>query len=145
MGRKSVSKEIKDQIIGLHKGNFNFAAISRTLGVVSESCVSKTIKKYLSTGSTKDLPRTGRPKKTSKYDDNVIYRIAQKNPTLSCSQIASEINTALVQPVSRFTIGRRLNQRKLISFVAPRKPALRSTKPKGTIRYERVNPTYSFF
>ena len=83
MGRKAVSKEIKDQIIGLHKGNFNYADISRTLGVVSESCVARTVKKYLLTGSTKDLPRTGRPKKTNHYDDNVIYRMARKNPTLS--------------------------------------------------------------
>jgi transposase len=125
MGRKSVSKEVKDQIIGLHKGGFNYAAISRTLGVVSETCVAQTVKKYQLTGSTKDLPRTGRPKKTSHYDDNVIYRIARKNPTLSCSQIASEINTTLEQPISRFTVGRRLNQRKLFSYVATRKPALR--------------------
>ena len=125
MGKKAISKEIKDQIIGLHKGNFNYAAIARTIGGVSESCVARTIKKYLLTGSTKDLPRSGRPKKTNHYDDNVIYRIARREPQFSCSQIASEINARLVQPVSRFTIGRRLNQRKLFSYVATRKPALR--------------------
>ena len=141
MGKLSVSKETKDKIIGLHMGGYNYADIVRTLSladhgaiVVSASCVRRTCLKYEETGSTVDKYRSGRPRKTSTTDDRMIFRMARKEPMKSTKQIACELNLYLEEPISRHTVGRRLIDRKLYSYVAARKPLL---KPLDRIR--RVN------
>ena len=95
MGKKSVSKEVRDQIIGLHIGSHSTAEIAKILGCVSISCVRKTIIRYEETGSTLERSRSGRPRKTTTRDDNHIFRTARKEPTKSCEQIAKEMNLFL--------------------------------------------------
>ena len=131
MGKKTISQDIKQRIIGLNMGGHSNIEISRILKSVSPSCVSRTITKFKQTGSTADKKRSGRPRMTSITDDNSIYRIARKNPKFSAKQIAQEINLALKNQISRKTVNRRLIDRKLWYYVAARKPLL---KPKDRLK-----------
>ena len=79
MGKKSVSSEIKQPIVGLHLGGFNSSEIARILKSVSRSCVLRTIQKFEKTGTIADKNRSGRARITSITDDNSIYRIARKS------------------------------------------------------------------
>lgn len=124
MGKKSVSKIIKERIIGLHLAQHSTRDIQAILKVVSQSCITKTIQRFKSTGNTLEKPRSGRPRKTSTTDDNAIYRISRRNPKFSAKEIAQEINTALKNSISRQTVNRRLIDRKLCSYVAAKKPML---------------------
>ncbi len=110
MNKKAVSNEIKERIIEMHLAGVKFAEISRTIGSVSPSCVSRTVKFQL-TGSTADKKRSGAPRKTSTSDDNLIYRIARKNPLYSVKSITGEINQNLINRISRQTVSRRLIER----------------------------------
>jgi hypothetical protein len=58
MGRKSVSIEIKWQVIGMHKTNLSNRVIGRT-----------TLANYNATGNVAEKPRPGGPKKTSQRGD----------------------------------------------------------------------------
>ena len=134
MGKKAVTPEIKQRIIGLYLGGFNNSEIARTLKSVSRSCASRTIQKFKVSGSTADKKRSGRPRKTNQTNDNYIYRIARKNPKYSTKDIAQEINVTLKNHISRSTVNRRLIDRRLCSYVAARKPML-----KPTDRIKRMN------
>ena len=104
MGKKSISSEIKQRIVGLHLGGFNSSEIARTLKSVSRSCVLRTIQKFEKTGTTADKNRSERARITSITDDNSIYRIARKNHKYSVKKIALEVNLALKNHISRQTV-----------------------------------------
>ena len=135
MGKKAVSYETKQRIVGMHLAGLNYAEISRTIGSVSPSCVSRTVKKYQLTGSTADKKRSGAPRKTSITDDNLIYRIARKNPFYSVKSVTDEINQNLNNRISRQTVGRRLMDRKLFSYTAARKPFLKRQDYKKRLKF----------
>ena len=126
MGKKSISSEIKQRIVGLHLGGFNSSEIA--LKSVSRSCVLRTIQKFEKTGTIADKNRSGRPRITSITDDNTsIYRIARKNPKYSAKETVQEVNLALKNHISRQTVNRRLIDRELCCYVAARKPLLKPT------------------
>jgi len=79
MGKKAISHDIKQRIIGLNMGGHFNIEISRILKSVSPSCMSRTIAKFKQTGIPADKKRSGRPRITSIDDDNPIYRIARKS------------------------------------------------------------------
>ena len=108
MGKKSISTEIKQPIVGLHLGGCNSSQIARNLKSVSRSCVLRTIQKFEKTGTTADKNRSGRPRITSIINDNSIYRIARKNPKYSAKEIAQEEFLGLKNHISRQTVNRRL-------------------------------------
>ena len=95
MGKKTISQEINQCIIGLNIGGHSNIETSRILKCVLPSCISATAGNFNKTGSTADKKCSGRPRMTSITDDNFIYRIARKNPKYSEKQIAQEVNLAL--------------------------------------------------
>ncbi|XP_065650914.1 uncharacterized protein LOC136079125 [Hydra vulgaris] len=102
MGKKSISFEIKQRIVGLLLGDFNSSEIARTLYLVH--VYSEHIQKFEKTGTTADKNRSGRPRITSITDDNSIYRIARKNPKYSAKEITQEVNLTLKNHISRQTV-----------------------------------------
>ena len=98
MGKKKISQEIKQRIIGLNIEGYSNIELSRILKCVSPSCVSRTIANFNETCSTADKKHPGRPRMTSITDDS-IYRIASKNPKNSAKQIAQEVNLALINQI----------------------------------------------
>ena len=130
MGRRIISDEIKNQVIGLYRGDKTINEIEKVIKSISKSCIARTIKKYKETGTVRDKPRSGRPRSTSLTDDNAIYRLARKFPKYSQKKLAQEINPALANHISKQTIGRRLLDRKLGSYSAAHKPLLKREDKK---------------
>ena len=129
MGKRSINQEIKNQLIGMYRSKIKICDIAHTLSI-SQSCVRRNVNKWRLTGSTRDKFRCGAPRKTSRYDDNILFRTARKQPTLSCQQLANELNLALDNPISRSTVSRRLRERGLFSYTAVRKPTLKQSDLK---------------
>ena len=93
MGKKIVRTETEQKILGLHDHTQDSnREIARKLGI-SEKCVRTTIKNFQQNASVTDCPRSGRPKKTSYYDDKWIFRQFKVDPKISLRQLTSEFNS----------------------------------------------------
>jgi transposase len=141
MGKKAVSVETKWQVIGMHKLNVSNREIGRRLNI-SEFCVRTTIKNFEASGSVNDKPRSGRPRKLSTRDENMLYTLSRRNPKAGVSELSAQINDSLVnKTVSRTTISKLLREKDLNSYHAARKPLLTFTDRQKRKKWcrERLN------
>jgi hypothetical protein len=110
MGRKAVSMEVRQQIVGLLKDKANTNVYIANLVGVSEKCVRTTRKNVVG-----ELPKSGRPRKLSYRDERSLYLQARVNPTVTNGGLAANLN------VSRETVRRSLKRRGIGTYTAQRK------------------------
>ena len=82
------------------------------------------------TGSTRNMPRHGRPKKLSAHTRCHIQRLSLENRHISAASIAAEFEEVGGQPVSAQTIQRKLHQIGLHGCRPRRKPLLKMIRKK---------------
>ena len=124
MGLRNISIETKCQVVGLNKSDLSNRKIGRQLET-SECSVRTTLKNYNEFGTVKDKNRSGRPKKMSERDENKAIMLARRNPNISISEIASDLDTALgAHQVSRSTITKLMKKKHLNSYLTTKKPLL---------------------
>ena len=82
---------------------------------VSESIISRLSTKFRQTGSVKDLPRTGRPRKTTRREGNYIVTSSRRDIFLSGAKIAGLVRNATGTRISAKTVRRRLRCARLRS------------------------------
>ena len=80
---KELSEDLKNRIVALHKEGLGYKKVANTLKL-SSSTVDRT-------GSIRNRPRQGRPKKLSSHVQRHIQRLASKNRRMSATCIATEI------------------------------------------------------
>ena len=107
--RQPISSDVRWQIIGLRRSGLKQTDIANQFGVGGQSDVSRILSRHRQTGSAKDRPRQGRPKKTNAREDRALTRMAIRNRTKSSSQLAREWGHRLHTRLSRFTVSRRLS------------------------------------
>ena len=61
----------RSRIIGMVEAGLQYAEVARRLGI-HRSTVGRTVRRYGATGSTAELPRSGRPRVTTARDDQYI-------------------------------------------------------------------------
>nr|XP_047137963.1 uncharacterized protein LOC124814372 [Hydra vulgaris] len=120
MGEKAVSSKTKWQVIEMHKMKINNREIGRRLNI-SEFSVRTTTKNYLSTGSVHDKPRTGRPKKLTARDENMLYMLNRCNLKAGVSTLSAEINSSLVDKTKKQEVCSSQKYRKIFE-ATPIKP-----------------------
>ena len=89
----------------------------------SRRTVSRILRKHSRTGSVEDLPRSGRPRKTSKIDDRFIRIAAKRNRKMTSRQITRELQEHKVS-IAPSTTRTRLLEVHLRGCVAQKKPYL---------------------
>jgi len=125
MGRKPVSLETRQQIIGLSKDETNSNVKIAKLVGVSEKCVRTTLANFKNFGSPIESPRPGRPKATTPRDEKWICRQARVNPKISYRNLADEFNSWSSEgTVSKDTVRKILKSSGINSYIATRKPLL---------------------
>ncbi len=83
------------------------------------------LKKYKKTGSVKDLPRSGRPRKTSEREDRHLALSVARNPKTNATWLAKRLVPGLFKNrISRFTVRRRLREWDFGPHTAAKKPLL---------------------
>ena len=119
----SISSEKRAQIKAYHDIGMEQKAIAARLGV-SQSCVSKTLRRIQETGNFSSRKR-GRPSRvTSKRTDQLIRRCVVKTPTISSTEIRSSLAGLDKVPSAR-TIRRRLSDEfRLKAYKPARRPRL---------------------
>ena len=77
MVRRRISEAQRWQIIGMHTTRMSFKAIGRQIGY-HYTVVSRLVRKYIQTNHVKDLPRSGRPRVTSDWEDRALQRLVRR-------------------------------------------------------------------
>ena len=128
MGRKSVSQEVKWQIIALFKDNTKSQQEIARLCGFSLCCVQTMLKNYKLSNYVKDSPRVDRPSKLKSRDQRLLYRRVTEDPKISYQELSAEFsNKAGYVSVSHSTVRKCLNKKGIDCYVAARKPLLRVT------------------
>ena len=88
--KKSLTDVQRAQIVILHKEGVFERQIAARLNV-SKTGVHQAIIKHVSEGIFCDRKRSGRPRKTSIHDDNLIRRMAVRSPTSSTKKLQAAL------------------------------------------------------
>lgn len=126
------------QVVGMLRCGMTQADISRALGM-PRSTVCDIVRRYRANPQeVKDLPRSGRPRKTSAREDRTLCRLARRGRTKSSRMLRRLWR--LRYPISCRTVRRRLREHRYRACRPLRKTRL-------TPRHKEVNcyaPTTSF-
>ena len=119
----------KWRIVGMRDGGMKQADIARVLNV-SQSVVSRLLKKHRETGSVKERKRSGRPRATTPRQDRLLFRMSRQNRFYSSETLRTHLRDSHRIRVSRQLVHSRLLQARLRS----RRPTKR---PRLTQRHKR--------
>jgi hypothetical protein len=100
-----LSQELSECAIGMLQANMNVTTVARTLGC-KRLAIHHLRRRFKMTGSTKDRPRSGRPKVTSPADDRFILLRHLRDRFLPAT---SSTNVVQGRRVSARTNRRKLN------------------------------------
>ena len=79
MGSPQHSKAVRWQIIGMREAGMSLKQIAQRV-VHRHSTVSRIVNTHRLTNGVKDLPRSGKPRITSRREDNALRRLVRRNP-----------------------------------------------------------------
>ena len=80
---------------------------------VSESAISRLRTKYRQTGTVKDRPRSGRPRKTTRREDNCNVMSSRRNRFLSSMKIVDLVGNATGTWICARTVRNKLRAARL--------------------------------
>uniref|UniRef100_A0AAZ3Q788 Transposase Tc1-like domain-containing protein n=1 Tax=Oncorhynchus tshawytscha TaxID=74940 RepID=A0AAZ3Q788_ONCTS len=120
MRPKELSVELRDRIVSMHRSREGYANSTATLKV-PKNTVASIILKWKKFGTTKTLPRPGRPAKL--YNRGRRVREVTKNPMITLTVLQSS-SVEMGDTSRRTTISAALHQSGLYGRVASWKPLL---------------------
>ena len=86
MRSKELPKELRDRIVARHRSGHGYKIISAALKV-PKSTVASIILKWKKFGTTRTLPRPGRPAKLSNRGRRALVREVKKNPKITVAEL----------------------------------------------------------
>lgn len=122
-----ISAEVRISVVCLSQEGYSLREIADRLHI-HYSSVSRILKKNAVFHSTKNLPRSGRPRVTSARTDNLIHRLVNIDPFISSAAIQRELPDP---PPSRRTIRDRLST---VMHLKSRRPAKKPLLTKAQIK-----------
>jgi transposase len=130
-----ISPETKVKIIKNLKSKS--AAEVANIFNVSKWSVERIRKRFQETGDVHDMPRTGRPRKTTTREDRLLVRQSRASPTAT----ATELNESWSPEnhVSKRTIRRILTRNGLHGRIAAQKPALSKRHLKNRNEFAKAH------
>ena len=140
MGKKAISLETRYRIIAYNDLKFAQNKIAE-LCKVSVKCVHTTVKNKRLYGRVDEKKRSGRPRKTTKREDNKLFLMCRDQPFKSAKSLAHEWQRDGEPIASKRTVCRRLNDFKLEAHVAAAKPVHTMAHKKARLDWcrQRVN------
>ena len=108
MRSKELSVELRDRIVSGHRSGKWYQNISAALKV-PKNTVASIIIKWKTFGTTKTLPRAGRPAKLSNRGRRALVREVTKNPMVTLTELQSS-SVEMGEPSRRTTIFAALHQ-----------------------------------
>ncbi|XP_065673971.1 uncharacterized protein LOC136090922 [Hydra vulgaris] len=90
--RYEIHEPVKKLILGHYKSGKGYKTISKIVHVKPNS-VGNIVRKYKKMGTVKNLPRKGRPAKTTQRIDREIIRKVEQDRGLSAPELAKDLQT----------------------------------------------------
>lgn len=137
-----VSEAIRERTVAMSEEGKTCREIAILLKV-GKSTVNDLLRKVRAGYPIQDLPRSGRPRKTTTRDDRVIKNKSTKDPFKTASQIAVELRKEGVADVSRMTVSRRLHNVGLFGRVAAKKPFISEKNRKARLEFSKAHANWT--
>ena len=141
MKNKVLTRAQKDRIIGVVKAVKSYrkaqALLRKQKIYVSLGGISKMINRLKKTRSLADRKRSGRPRLTTRWEQETLRRIAVSNRTAPTQQVTNRFNDSHPTPISRSTATRRLKEYGLSRRPALKKPSLTPRQKDSRLTYAR--------
>ena len=115
--RPRISDEMRHKVVALHHDQLGYKKIAKITGI-SISTIRWIIKKYEKTGQVQNLPKSGRPKKTSKRLDKLIVKQFDENPFSTAEDISKYLKNNNLADISSQTVRNRVNNADLGNYSA---------------------------
>nr|CBN81810.1 Putative transposase [Dicentrarchus labrax] len=135
MRSKELPKELRDRIVARHRSGQGYKRISAALKV-PKSTVASIILKWKKFGTTRTLPRPGRPAKLSNRGRRDLVREVKKNPKITVAEL-QRCSREMGESSTKSTITAALHQSGLYGRVARRKPLLSARHMKARIEFAK--------
>ncbi len=116
MRSKELPEELRDRIVARHRSGQGYKKISAALKV-PKSTVASIILKWKTFGTTRTLPRAGRPAKLSYRGRRALVREVKKNPKITVAELQRCIRE-MGESCRKSTITAALHQSGLYGRVA---------------------------
>ncbi len=135
MRSKELPEELRDRIVARHRSGQGYKKISYALKV-PKSTVASIILKWKTFGTTRTLPRAGRPAKLSYRGRRALVREVKKNPKITVAELQRCIRE-MGESCRKSTITAALHQSGLYGRVARRKPLLSARHMKARMEFAK--------
>ncbi len=133
---KELPEELRDRIVARHRSGQGYKKISAALKV-PKSTVASIILKWKTFGTTRTLPRAGRPAKLSYRGRRALVREVKKNPKITVAELQRCIRE-MGESCRKSTITAALHQSGLYGRVARRKPLLSARYMKKHLKDSKM-------
>ena len=110
--RPGLTLDKRNVAIGMLTGCMRVKEVAQRFRV-SESAISRLRAKYRQTGTVIDRPRPGRPRKTTRREDNYIMTSSRRNRFMSSTRIAGLVRNATGTRICARTVRNRLRAARL--------------------------------
>ncbi len=138
MRSKELPEELRDRIVARHRSGQGYKKNSAALKV-PKSTVASIILKWKTFGTTRTLPRAGRPAKLSYRGRRALVREVKKNPKITVAELQRCIRE-MGESCRKSTITAALHQSGLYGRVARRKPLLSARHMKACMEFAKKTP-----
>ncbi len=134
MRSKELPEELRDRIVARHRSGQGYKKNSAVK--VPKSTVASIILKWKTFGTTRTLPRAGRPAKLSYRGRRALVREVKKNPKITVAELQRCIRE-MGESCRKSTITAALHQSGLYGRVARRKPLLSARHMKARMEFAK--------
>jgi transposase len=125
--RNYLSTPIKEAIVQAKEKGQTDRAVAHLFGI-NQATVSRIFKRHRECGDVSRAPKTGRPKKTSVWQERAINREIKREPNLNATDAVNYANQHFGVKISRWTGQRILRRRGLYDRRPARVPMAMTQK-----------------
>ncbi len=140
--RKELSKETRDQIIGISRAGNSERQISNILGI-PKSTVHNTLVRFRTTNTTNSAPRSGRPNLINEEKEQAMKKIVHENPRSTLVEIQQRFEKKTNIKASHNIIRKSLHNLGFSSRIPARKPLLTGTQKENRLNWCLERQTWS--
>ncbi|XP_066258002.1 uncharacterized protein [Euwallacea similis] len=131
---KHLSVEIKERVVNLYKSGQKQANIAKTFNL-NKSIVCRIIRQYRVSGNIDVKKKCGRPRKTNRYQDKHLLKIAKNEPFLGSNKIKDRISDELGVEATSRTVRNRLLEGNLFGRRPAKKPLLSKKNRRAQLHF----------
>ena len=136
MGKtKAPSKDIRDNILDLHKAGMGYKKISKQLGE-KLTTVGAIIRKWKKHKVNANLPRSGAPRKISPHGILMMMRKVRDQPSTTHEELVNDLK-AIGTTVTKRTISHTLHLEGLKSCCARKVPLLKKAHVQARLKFAK--------